>query len=643
MAIFKCKMCGGELELQKGMNIAECPYCGTKQTVPYLDDDKKLRLYNRANQYRLDNEFDKAYSAYETIISEKEDEAEAYWGLVLSEYGVEYVEDPATKKRIPTCHRTLVKSVTSNENFKLACQFAESESRMMYEDEAEELDSLQKKILNASAKEDPYDVFLCYKETDDKGERTADSVLAQEIYNELTRSGLRVFFSRISLEDKLGKDYEPCIYAALTSAKVMLMVTADSDHCNAVWVKNEWKRYIDFMKTDREKVLIPVYKDISPYTLPDEFAKLQAQDMSKLGAIQDLAHGVEKIVGKGNGSQGAIGQREKDLLNKLDKTNKRNKIILKIGLALVAYVIFVTALVNISSRQSAFPLFDHMGISIDLWKYGSSLSKLVLLGVLPVFIGFGLNLILGFKSKIANMVYFIAFLLLSIALILLNCNYITASIVVNILYVLLFCIFIITFCLSYKNNFKKGILLCIISCILCLTQFLTSNLTPPIVERDPTKDQIQIKKDFVKFYDKINDDLKGKVYENEIYDVLDSYYDAAEVWYKIEAYNQIGWVGFSPSSNAIVNDPIVFLPRNGIVQSNKTNNSISQLKITTGFINIRTSPSTKGVVIGIVRYGDIYTILEKTGESKVWYKIKTNWGVEGYIYAGDYGSYVSLN
>ncbi len=33
MAIFKCKMCGGELELQKGMNIAECPYCGTKQTV----------------------------------------------------------------------------------------------------------------------------------------------------------------------------------------------------------------------------------------------------------------------------------------------------------------------------------------------------------------------------------------------------------------------------------------------------------------------------------------------------------------------------------------------------------------------------------------------------------------------------------
>ena len=150
MAIFKCKMCGGELDLQKGVNIVECEYCGTKQTVPTLDD-KLIRLYNRANQYRLNSEFDKAYSAYEAIISEKNDEAEAYWGMVLSEFGVEYVEDPESKKRIPTCHRTLVKSISANENYKSALSFADVESQAMYEDEAEVIDSLQKKILNASA------------------------------------------------------------------------------------------------------------------------------------------------------------------------------------------------------------------------------------------------------------------------------------------------------------------------------------------------------------------------------------------------------------------------------------------------------------------------------------------------------------
>ena len=364
MAVFKCKMCGGELELKKDVNIVECSYCGTKQTVPTVDD-KLIRLYNRANQYRLNNEFDKAYSAYEAIISDKNDEAEAYWGMVLSEFGVEYVEDPKSKKRIPTCHRTLVKSISSNENYKSALRFADIESQVMYEDEAEIIDSLQKRILNASAKEEPYDIFICYKETDNEGNRTEDSVLAQEIYDGLINKGYRVFFSRITLEDKLGKDYEPCIYAALTSAKVMLVVTTDFDNCNAVWVKNEWKRYIDFMKTDKDKILIPVYKKMSPYALPDEFAKLQAQDMSKLGAFQDLIRGVEKILGKSDGNiKSGLSEDEKKLLNAFEKSQKKkekrkNRIIkLLVGTIAICSVIvlskvFVTILNGPNERDTS--------------------------------------------------------------------------------------------------------------------------------------------------------------------------------------------------------------------------------------------------------------------------------------------------
>lgn len=345
MAVFKCKMCGGSLELETNTNIVECPYCGTKQTVPTLDD-KLIRLYNRANQYRLDNEFDKAYSAYEVIVSEKNDEAEAYWGMVLSEFGVEYVEDPKSKKRIPTCHRTLVKSILRNENYKLAFEFADVERRVFYEDEAEVLDSLQKKILNASAKEEPYDVFICYKETDLEGNRTEDSVLAQEIYDTLTQKGYRVFFSRITLEDKLGSAYEPCIYAALTTAKVMLVVTTDSDNCNSVWVKNEWKRYIEFMKTNKDKVLIPVYKNMSPYALPDEFSRLQAQDMSKLGAFQDLIRGVEKILGKSDNSiKSGLSEDEKKLLSAFEKSQgkkkKRKNKIIKLLVGTIAICLIV--------------------------------------------------------------------------------------------------------------------------------------------------------------------------------------------------------------------------------------------------------------------------------------------------------------
>ena len=60
------------------------------------------------------------------------------------------------------------------------------------------------------------------KETDENGDRTIDSVMAQNVYDALTTKGYRVFFSRITLEDKLGQEYEPYIFAALNSAKIML-------------------------------------------------------------------------------------------------------------------------------------------------------------------------------------------------------------------------------------------------------------------------------------------------------------------------------------------------------------------------------------------------------------------------------------
>ena len=45
MAIIKCKMCGGDLALTEGSTIATCEYCGTRQTVPSMDDEKKLILF----------------------------------------------------------------------------------------------------------------------------------------------------------------------------------------------------------------------------------------------------------------------------------------------------------------------------------------------------------------------------------------------------------------------------------------------------------------------------------------------------------------------------------------------------------------------------------------------------------------------
>lgn len=297
MAVFKCKMCGGNLEVQEKMSVCECVYCGTKQTLPRLNDERRANLYDRANHFRRNNEFDKAMSMYEQILEEDKEDSEAYWSLVLCTYGIEYVEDPVSHKRLPTVNRTQFISIYADENYKAALQYADEYQRQIYEMEAGQIDGLQKQILSISNQEEPFDVFICYKETDNQGRRTQDSVLANDLYHQLTNEGFKVFFSRITLEDKLGSAYEPYIFAALNSAKVMIVLGTRVEYFNAVWVRNEWSRYLALIKSDAKKVLIPAYKDMDPYDLPQEFSHLQAQDMGKLGFMQDLIRGIKKLTG----------------------------------------------------------------------------------------------------------------------------------------------------------------------------------------------------------------------------------------------------------------------------------------------------------------------------------------------------------
>ena len=297
MIVFKCKMCGGDLRIDENSTTAVCEYCGTEQTLPKLSEERSVNLYDRANHFRRNSEFDKAIAIYEQILNEDSSDAEAYWSLVLCRYGIVYVEDPNTKVMVPTVNRAQYTSIFDDDNFRLALKYADAHQRKLYEHEADVINSIQKRILEVSQKEEPFDVFICYKETDSNNERTKDSVIANDLYYELKEEGFKVFFSRITLEDKLGSEYEPYIFAALNSSKVMVVVGTRPEYFNAPWVRNEWSRYLSLIKNGAKKTLIPAYRDMDPYDLPSEFSHLQALDMSKLGFVQDLVRGIKKING----------------------------------------------------------------------------------------------------------------------------------------------------------------------------------------------------------------------------------------------------------------------------------------------------------------------------------------------------------
>ncbi len=297
MSLFICKMCGDHLEVKDGDKIVKCLSCDTVQTIPNTNDDAVLKLINRGNTLRSQGEFDKAYGIFSQLLGNEKEDAEIYWNLLLCKYGITYVDDYDGKKK-PTINRMSRVSILDDADYKKVISLADVVTRETYEYEAKRISDIQQNILKIASKEDPYDIFISYKETDEVGDRTRDSLLAQEIYDTLTKDGYRVFLSRVSLSKIIGKEYEPYIYSALYTSKMMLLIATDESYVNSVWVKNEWTRFLNMMKEDKNKTLIPCYKDLDPYDLPKEIRNLQGLDMSKLGFIQDLKSGVEKILGR---------------------------------------------------------------------------------------------------------------------------------------------------------------------------------------------------------------------------------------------------------------------------------------------------------------------------------------------------------
>ena len=287
MGSCRCKMCGAHIHYDDNLSVATCEYCGTEQTVFRADSEKQIQLFNRANALRMQNEFDKAQLTYDNILIDDPNNAEAHWGICLCRYGIEYVDSPTTGKKIPTCHRTAIKSIFDDLDYKEAIGNADVIAKKYYEGESKVIDRLQKDIIKVSQKEPPYDIFISYKEHDESGNRTTDSIYAEKLYYDLKDKGYRLFFSKVTLKGKTPAEYEPIIFSALISSKVMISIGSKKEYFESVWEKNEWSRFLSFMQENHNKYLIPCYFDMESYDMPDEFLAFDGVNL-KLDFEDDL-------------------------------------------------------------------------------------------------------------------------------------------------------------------------------------------------------------------------------------------------------------------------------------------------------------------------------------------------------------------
>ena len=290
-----CNICGANYEYHNGR--WKCPACGAFKAEELSNEEVTL-LYNAAQKLRL-SDFDEAEKAYADIIEKFPKNPDGYWGRLLSRYGIKYEEDFDGRK-IPTCYATSIESVITDKDYLKAIELADQETKAYYTLQAEYIERVRKEWVEKARKEKPYDIFICYKDSDLANgiDRTQDSIAAQELYIHLRDQGYRVFFSRESLRGKVGEKYEPYIFNALSTAKVMLVYGSKSEYITSTWLKNEWTRYEKRLQAGEKKPnsLIVACDGFSPTELPKVLSSMQCFDATSRSFYTDLDAVLKKII-----------------------------------------------------------------------------------------------------------------------------------------------------------------------------------------------------------------------------------------------------------------------------------------------------------------------------------------------------------
>lgn len=275
-----CNICGAEYEYRDGK--WRCPACGAYKPEEISNEEETL-LYNAAQKLRL-GAFDDAEELYRDITRQYPKNSRGYWGLALAKYGIIYERD-YDGKMVPSCYATKYESISGDDNYKKALQYADSDNKKYYLTQANLIEEVRRKWIEIAEREEPYDVFISYKDSDKENniERTQDSFDAYELYVFLKDRGYRVFFSRESLRGKEGDKYEPYIFNALNTAQVMIVYGSKPEYIESPWVKNEWMRYYKRIRhgDKQDNSLILSYKGFNPSKLPKPLCDIQGVDLGR--------------------------------------------------------------------------------------------------------------------------------------------------------------------------------------------------------------------------------------------------------------------------------------------------------------------------------------------------------------------------
>ena len=283
-----CKRCGSITRFREGLNENQLLHKAACQSGAVALTNYK---------------FDDAYTQFETALKRCPNSAEAVWGMICCDYGIVMVRDfyeGAYKPIYCYADYANVEPFDRNANvvrLRLLC--GENETvRAVYWEWMEKCAKDLKRIAEEIRKAPEYDVFICCKistKTDDHPDwpgRTDEADEARTLYDDLTRRGVKVFYSEKNIKDGIEFDWQ--ILRAMLKSRRMLIVCGSEnsrEFLESQWVKSEWKRWLRLWEMgikERNSVCLFSINTTSSVGLPFEFKQLGIQVIKPRGREEML-------------------------------------------------------------------------------------------------------------------------------------------------------------------------------------------------------------------------------------------------------------------------------------------------------------------------------------------------------------------
>ncbi|MBD5092201.1 MAG: leucine-rich repeat protein [Clostridiales bacterium] len=297
----KCPTCGGRLEFLSG-NAYECRCCHNV----YEMNERNANLYHDlldVSAARASLNFKFAEEKCKNLLTAFKDDnlADVYWNLLLCEQRVTFETDQ-NGEQFPSFYDIVSTDIRTSKYYAQMVKYLDeydSQNKSKYEELVDKMYSAKRKYAKIKETTKPYDIFICFKKSkldSEGGGDTSDYKIAYNLYKEFFKH-YKVFFSEESLNNVVVREYEPNIYHALYTSKIMFVLCSKSEYMDSQWMKNEWSRFHAMSEIAAQpKSIIPVFIDgFTPENLPYELRSCQGYP-NDMYLVQRLHSVVSKIL-----------------------------------------------------------------------------------------------------------------------------------------------------------------------------------------------------------------------------------------------------------------------------------------------------------------------------------------------------------